>query len=254
MERPRMNCVPDLKYGPSVEAWIRGCDFSKGDFTGALPRADPRIRTPSWVADLEDDDSDLCSVVDSQLTLQDLRLQFAEQISLLAQERRSSDMKETLLRDNRIDSLIQKADRVLNSLSQSCDGRESSACPVSPVNTEELLLRSPSRSSSVGRDSALAAGGSTDALTETGAQTLGCSTHGNSIQKQPGPVEALKQMLFRLQAMEGRFRLNNRETKGPQHSPTNCTQRRFQQNRGLKVKQSWRVFLVDSHCTERYNT
>lgn len=40
----------------------------------------------------------LCFQVNGQQTLRNLRLQFAEQISLLAAERHSSSMKETLLR------------------------------------------------------------------------------------------------------------------------------------------------------------
>lgn len=40
----------------------------------------------------------VCVQVDSQQTLRDLRLQFAEQISLLAAEGKSSDIMETLFR------------------------------------------------------------------------------------------------------------------------------------------------------------
>ncbi|XP_071323104.1 lung adenoma susceptibility protein 2 isoform X2 [Trachinotus anak] len=210
MEWSRMSSMADLKYGSSVEAWIQHCDRSKvptppqsklGDDHGVLPPAAPRTRAPSWIAELEDNDPDqTSSQVDSQQTLRDLRLQFAEQISLLATERKGSDIKETLFRDNRIESLIQKADQVLNSLSQSGDGADGPTDSVSPVNTEELLLRSPSHCPSFTLDSA--AGGGTEALSDRGVQTSGCGPHGNSIWKQPGPVEALKQMLFRLQAVE----------------------------------------------------
>lgn len=112
--------------------------------------------------------------VDSQQTLRDLRLQFAEQISLLATERKNSHVIETLFRgkkgekkqypptyiynicrlnhwcntspkcvcrcvfafplllDNRIESLIQKADQVLNSLSRRSGGEN---CPVDSAET-----------------------------------------------------------------------------------------------------------------------
>ncbi|XP_040914542.1 lung adenoma susceptibility protein 2 [Toxotes jaculatrix] len=216
-----MSSVSEQKGGSSVEAWIQRCDRSKlppppesklWDDHGFLPPAAPRTGAPSWVAELEeDDDADqTCSQVDSQLTLRDLRLQFAEQISLLAAERKSSDIMETVFRDNRIECLIQKADQVLNSLSQSCEGADSRADSVSPVNTEEQLLGSPSHGPLFTLDTAAAAaaaaaGGGTEALTDRGAQTLDCGLSGNSIWKQPGPVEALKQMLFRLQAVEGRL-------------------------------------------------
>ncbi|XP_029299938.1 lung adenoma susceptibility protein 2 isoform X2 [Cottoperca gobio] len=203
--------VPDLKY----PAWIQRCDLSE------LPRPTEsrlwddhasRSGPPSWVAELEDDDPDQTPAqVDSQQTLRDLRLQFAEQISLLTAERNSSDIMETLFRDNRIECLIQKADQVLNCLSQSCEKAHSPADPVSPtdgveeavspVNTEELLLCSSSHCCPFTRDSA-AAGCITEAHTDRGAKARGSGLHGNSLFKQPGPVEALKQMLFRLQAVE----------------------------------------------------
>ncbi|XP_023253624.1 lung adenoma susceptibility protein 2 [Seriola lalandi dorsalis] len=239
MECSGMSSMPDLKYASSVDAWIQGCDHSKGpslaelklcDDHGVLPPAAPRTGAPSWLAELEDNDPDqTCSQVDSQQTLRDLRLQFAEQISLLATERKSSDIKETLLRGNKIESLIQKADQVLNSLSLSCDGVDYPAGSVSSVNTEELLLRSSSHCPSFTLDSAAAAaaGGGTLALTLThrGAQTLDCGPHGNSIWKQPGPVEALKQMLFRLQAVEGKLQGQQALTDGLQTEETPVKQR-----------------------------
>lgn len=191
--------VPDLKY----PAWLQGCDLSEPpaqsdlwDDHDVLPPGAPRTRAPSWVADLEkDEDSDQTPAeVGSQQALRDLRLQFAEQISLLTTERKSSDVVMNMYQDNRIESLIQKADQVLNSLSRSSGQAESPADPVSPVKTEELLHHSPSHCP---LDSAT--GGCTEELTDRGAEDL---SNENSIWKQPGPVEALKQMLFRLQAVE----------------------------------------------------
>ncbi|XP_054468845.1 lung adenoma susceptibility protein 2 isoform X2 [Anoplopoma fimbria] len=221
--KPDMDCsgitsVPDLKY----PAWIQRCDLSETptpteselwDDLGVLPPAASRGGAPSWVAELEDGDPDRTpSQADSQQTLRDLRLQFAEQISLLAAERHSSDVMETLFRDNRLESLIQKADQVLNSLSHSSGEADGPADPVSPtdcveeavspVNTEELLLCSPSHRCPFAWDSAAASGSITEALTHRGAQTRDSGLHGNSKFRQPGPVEALKQMLFRLQAVE----------------------------------------------------
>lgn len=200
MDCSGITSVPDLKY----PAWLQRCDLSEppppqselwGDHD-VLPPGAPRTTAPSWVADLEKDEEagQTPAQAGSQQTLRDLRLQFAEQISLLTAERKSSDVVMNMYQDNRIESLIQKADEVLNSLSQSSGQAECPADPVSPVNTEELLRPSPSHCP---LDSA--AGGFTEALTNTGAEGW---SHENSIWKQPGPVEALKQMLFRLQAVE----------------------------------------------------
>ncbi|XP_075935868.1 lung adenoma susceptibility protein 2 isoform X2 [Anarhichas minor] len=223
--RPDMDCsgitsVPDIKY----PAWVQRCDLSETpppteselwDDPGVLPPAAPRNKAPSWVAELEVDDPDQTPDQRDQVdqrTLRDLRLQFAEQISVLAAERHSSDVMETLFRDNRMESLIQKADQVLNSLSHSSGEADGPADPVvsptdcveeavSPVNTEELLLCSSHRRP-FAWDSEAASGSITEAPPHRGAQALVSGLHGNSIFKQPGPVEALKQMLFRLQAVE----------------------------------------------------
>ncbi|XP_044190337.1 lung adenoma susceptibility protein 2 isoform X1 [Thunnus albacares] len=253
MDCSGMTSVPDLEY----PAWIQRCDLSEPppppeselwDNHGVLPPTAPRTGAPSWVADLEEDDPDLApSQVDSQQTLRDLRLQFAEQISLLAAERKSSDIMETMFRDNRIESLIQKADKVLNSLSQSSAGAESLADPVSnaavsPVNTEELLLCSSSHCPSFTHDSAAAAAadGVTEALTGRGDQAQGCGLHRNSIWKQPGPVEALKQMLFRLQAVEA-------ELQRQQHPSLASTLTDRLQTKETPVKQRPEAELESCH-------
>lgn len=115
---------------------------------------------------------------ESQQTLRDLRLQFAEQISLLATKKKGSDVIETLFRgacacvwvqnltpkhvpafilfffcssalilsDNRIESLIQKADQVLSSLSHRAEGElcpggsaESTTPPATPGSPSSSL-------------------------------------------------------------------------------------------------------------------
>ncbi|XP_040013033.1 lung adenoma susceptibility protein 2 [Xiphias gladius] len=225
MDSSGMSSMPDLQCESSVEAWMQCFDRSKllpppesklWDDHGVLPPAAPRAGPPSWVAELADDGTNqTCSQVDSQQTLRNLRLQFAEQISLIVTEGKSADLMDTLFRDNRIESLIQKADQVLNSLSQSCEGTDNHADLVSPVNTEEQLLNSPSHCPSFTLDSAAAPEGGTEAPTDRGAQTLGCGLHGNSIWKQPGPVEALKQMLFRLQAVEAKLQRQQEASVAP---------------------------------------
>ncbi|XP_049909169.1 lung adenoma susceptibility protein 2 isoform X4 [Epinephelus moara] len=231
MDCSGITSMADLKY----PAWIQWCDISKSpplteselwDDHGVLPPVSPRRGAPSWVAELEDEDPDqTLAKGDSQQTLRDLRLQFAEEISLLAAERNSSDVMETLFRDNRIESLIQKADQVLNRLSQSYGGADCPADPVSPtdrveeavspVNTEELLLCSSSHCPPFTRDSAAVAGAITEALTDRRAQAWGSGLHGDSTFKQPGPVEALKQTLFRLQAVEAELQRQQQASAAP---------------------------------------
>ncbi|XP_070845062.1 lung adenoma susceptibility protein 2 isoform X2 [Chaetodon trifascialis] len=224
MDCSGITSVPDLKY----PAWIQCFDLSKPpppseselwDNHDVYPPAAPRPGAPSWVAELEDDDPHQThSQIESQQTLRDLRLQFAEQISVLTAGNTTSDVMETLSRENRIESLILKADQVLSSLSQSSGGVDNETrtqaktqvsltdCAdegVSPLNTEELLLCSSSHCHPVTLESEAA--GVTEALTDQGVQAPCHSLHANGIFKQPGPVEALKQMLFRLQAVEAKL-------------------------------------------------
>lgn len=224
-----LTSVPDLKY----PAWVQHCDLSnpppptegggweEWEELGFYSSAAPASGAPSWVAELEDYDER--AHAESQQTLRDLRLQFAEQISLLATKKKGSDVIETLFRDNRIESLIQKADQVLSSLSHRAEGElcpggsaESTTPPATPVcpsggakealspeDTEELQLFSSSHRQRVTMDVGEAAGGDTEALTDRGSQAqIGLSDQDSSVWKQPGPAEALKQMLFRLQAVE----------------------------------------------------
>ncbi|XP_034752867.1 lung adenoma susceptibility protein 2 [Etheostoma cragini] len=235
MDCSGITSVPDLKY----PAWVQRCDRSEPppsseaelwDDHGTTPSARHQHcqapRTPAWVAELEDEVPDhKPKQGDSQQTLRELRLQFAEQISLLAAERNSSDIMETLFKDNRIESLIQKADQVLNSLSQS-SGEADPGSPadyveaaLSPANTEELLLCSSSHCRPFTQYLATAAGGGiTEALTDIKAQAQGSGLHRNSILKQPGPVEALKQMLFRLQAVEAEVQRQTQASVAPTFS------------------------------------
>nr|XP_046230948.1 lung adenoma susceptibility protein 2 isoform X2 [Scatophagus argus] len=244
MDCSGITSVPDLKY----PAWIQHCDLSEPlppptesqlwSDHGVLPPAARKPGVPSWVAELEDDYGEHTSAqADSQQTLRDLRLQFAEQISLLAAEKKSSDIVETLFRDDRIESLIQKADQVLNSLSQSSGGADSPVDPaetstqpktqvvpadcveedIGLLNTEERSLCSCSERlhcHPVTLESA-GAGGTADAMANRGTRALFCSLHGNSMFKQPGPVEALKQILFRLQAVEAELQRKQQASVAP---------------------------------------
>ncbi|XP_041826332.1 lung adenoma susceptibility protein 2 isoform X2 [Melanotaenia boesemani] len=223
MDCSEMGSVPDLTY----PAWIQRCDVSDAPLPAAsepgclLPGA-PRVGAPSWLSDLENDDEpdQTPAQVDKHQSLRDLRLQLAEQISLLAAERQGSEVLATSFRDNRMEALIQKADQVLNWLSHSGGGSEGPADPVSrapgsPVTTEDLLQRSPHPAPPFSPDSA--------ALTEdqTNTEAEGGVCGPDSSWKQPGPVEAVKQMLFRLQAVEGELQKQQKETAAlpPPDSP-----------------------------------
>uniref|UniRef100_A0A1A7YX00 Chromosome 18 open reading frame 54 n=1 Tax=Iconisemion striatum TaxID=60296 RepID=A0A1A7YX00_9TELE len=211
MNCPEISSMPDLKY----PAWIRRCDVSEPDLWDervSPPTGAHRTGAPSWISDLEKDDDpdDTPAQVENQQTLRDLRLQLAEQISVLAAERTGSDSLAALFRENRIESLIQKADQVLNSLS----GRtESRADPASSVHTEDLLPSLPPHCPPLLLDSA--AGGLEAAPADRDVEVQGRGFHGNGTCKQPGPVEAVKQMLFRLQAVEAELQRRQKEPAGP---------------------------------------
>ncbi|KAM4532344.1 lung adenoma susceptibility protein 2 [Fundulus diaphanus] len=208
--KARMDCseissLPDLKY----PAWVRRCDVGEPelwDERGAAPPGAPRVKAPSWVSDLERDEElkPAAPQVRGEQTLRDLRLQLAEQISAISGEGRGSDSLTALFRDNRIEALIQKADQVLDSLS-------SGGGKAIPVSTEDLLLAPPSRRASVTLDS-----GAAELEADRTHQNLevpDCGFRCDAAWKQPGPVEALKQMLFRLQAVEAE--LQRRRAGGP---------------------------------------
>ncbi|XP_061658076.1 lung adenoma susceptibility protein 2 [Syngnathoides biaculeatus] len=205
----------------NVSAWIQDCEplpppevyFS--DRLGVVPSEGPRSRPPSLV-DTKNDAGMAPNQVDTQQNLKDLTLHFAEQISLIASDRKSSDFSEFLSKDNRLESLIQKADQVLNSLSQSFRGAETlsdSVCSdsVNPLNSEEIHLSSISQGPLLPTDLTGDAN-SIEALLEETPQTQDCSHNGSTNCKQPGPLEALKQIMFRMQAVEAEL---HRQQKAP---------------------------------------
>lgn len=190
-----VHSLPDLPYPP----WIQHCHADQSE--SGYDRESQSDRTcndpgqslggeiedfpapaPSWVLDLEEDQQQ----VDSEQSLKSLRLQFAEHISHLASER--TDSLNSLHRDQRILSLIQKADRVLDSLQNSATGS-----PVPSDNldqTEGLLVRDLD-----------------PGLSRTD-QPLSAE------QPQPGPLEAFKQILFRLEAVEMQLNLRHEAQQG----------------------------------------
>ncbi|RVE65458.1 hypothetical protein OJAV_G00116790 [Oryzias javanicus] len=189
MDCSDITSVPDLMY----PAWLQLFDCPEA------PRLChdrvSRAGAPSWVADLEkEDDPDHASTQsDSRTALTDLRLQLAEQISALAADREGSGVVTALHKENKIQSLIEKADGVLSLLSQSRGAAEGPSRLMSgSADVDDLPSRRPASTL-----------GTADEAEADGEEKVdGCGSHGNSIQKHPGPVEALKLMLFRLQAVE----------------------------------------------------
>lgn len=184
-----IHSLPDLPYPP----WIQHADpsergYSRGSQSDHGYNNQGRSQggeiedfpapAPSWVLELEDDQQQL----DSELSLKNLRLQFAEHISHLASGR--TDSMDSLYKDGRIQSLIQKADRVLDSLQNSTSGS-----PLPPENLDRAEELDPGLNRADQREAA-------------------------AVEPQPGPLEAFKQILFRLEAVE--TELHRRQQGAPQ--------------------------------------
>ncbi|XP_023816699.1 uncharacterized protein LOC101168517 [Oryzias latipes] len=217
MDCSDISSVPDLMY----PAWLQlfdGADAARP--SGPEPRrhravpsrAVSRTGAPSWVADLEEDDaadhaSTPVTTSDSQQLLRRLRLQLAEQISALAADRSGSAAVTALHKENKMGSLIHKADRVLTWLSQSAAAAGSSA-PL--ISSDAVSMEDPP-------PFPLGTAGEACAQVETDGthQVDDCGSHGNGIQTLPGPVEALKLMLFRLQTVEAELQRRVETTAPP---------------------------------------
>uniref|UniRef100_A0A4W4FFQ3 Lung adenoma susceptibility protein 2 n=1 Tax=Electrophorus electricus TaxID=8005 RepID=A0A4W4FFQ3_ELEEL len=158
----------------------------------------------SWVSELErnTNDGQWETKGSEQATLRELRLQFAE--TLVAAENGGP-----LSSGDRIGFLIQRAEQVLNSPSLGL--RSSTKEQQDSSGTEELLNTERSwENPPVTFKSPVPVGGAEEHLTteelpeDTIEKSTGSWSSGYSSRKHPGPVEALKQMLFTLQAVEQR--------------------------------------------------
>lgn len=76
------------------------------------------------------------------------------------------------------------------------------------------------------------------------SQAQGCGLHGNNIWKQPGPVEALKQMLFRLQAVEAELQRQQQPSVVPTLSNRLNTKE-------TPEKQVWTVSQAKHSCAHQ---
>ncbi|XP_043090312.1 lung adenoma susceptibility protein 2 isoform X2 [Puntigrus tetrazona] len=192
MDFSGMTSVPELKY----PAWLRQCEEP-------LP---PGV--PSWVGEPEEPRGERQRGVKGhsgepygsqsigQCSLRDLRLQF--------EQKRGPIHKGTLFKDDKIGSLIFRAEQMLNSPSFAlCE-------PVKEHDvsgdTEDALDADRSWDDPpVTFKPPVPVGGADEAPAPEELQrsksAASCSS-GYSSRKHPGPVEALKHMLFRLQSVE----------------------------------------------------
>ncbi|KAL2099657.1 hypothetical protein ACEWY4_004051 [Coilia grayii] len=231
MDFSGITSVPDLKY----PAWLQECDPS----VEPSDSTQPGHSVPSWVGELDEpcqetndngtklkdlsshqrvtclsktmhrnQTASLLQVQDSQLSLRELRLQFAEQLALEMENQKDADNSQPF-RDDKIESLILRAEQALNSPSLGFSAQ--SQKQDSPGGTEDVLEADRSWDNPpVSFKSPVPVGVSCtpqkseehdDAARE---ETFHSSSSGYSSRKHPGPVEALKQMLFSLQAVEHR--------------------------------------------------
>ncbi|KAI4887797.1 hypothetical protein NFI96_024755 [Prochilodus magdalenae] len=202
MDFSGVTSIPDLRY----PAWLRECDIPTETTSGA-----PAV--PSWIHELEEDaeeapqDTKGQRKVSEQATLRELRLRFTQ--ALAAEGRGTACGDGEPFRGDRIGSLIQRAEQMLNSpsLGLCATGREQHG---SPGGTEDLLEADRSWDNPpVTFKSPVPVGDPGEQLTTEESQkdaaekSVGSSS-GYSSRKHHGPVEALKQMLFSLQAVEQR--------------------------------------------------
>uniref|UniRef100_A0A4W5QW32 Lung adenoma susceptibility protein 2 n=1 Tax=Hucho hucho TaxID=62062 RepID=A0A4W5QW32_9TELE len=214
--------------------------------TQTLP---PSPRPPSWLGELEasyeelkegqkdsndgghledvsgsdgDDRQQLVRGEVDHRTLREFRLQFAERLALAAEGERSTGF-DKLFGDYKIESLILKAEKVLNSpsLGLNTNSQLQKDMGHSPGGSEDVLEADRSWDNpAVTFKSPVPVGGAEDTLIITEplrdqkdeAASGSCSS-GYSSRKHPGPVEALKQMLFSLQAVEQQVSLDNDTTE-----------------------------------------
>ncbi|KAM8871704.1 lung adenoma susceptibility protein 2 isoform 2-T2 [Synchiropus picturatus] len=194
--------LPNMRY----PAWLQRCKLDKqhsesNHWEGTPPPGMRRAgmgEASSWVMHPDKCDSvDMCALSQHQKTLRDLRLSLAEQIYLLATEKQCSPIKESLLRDNKLERLIDKADQVLNTLSQTSGFADTILDQGSRVVDRHVDATEPLHCYST-LEAAVAAAAPAGSRTDSGS----LEEDGTHDRKQPGPLEALKQMMFRLQAVE----------------------------------------------------
>ncbi|XP_035245630.1 lung adenoma susceptibility protein 2 isoform X1 [Anguilla anguilla] len=266
MDFSGVTSVPDQAY----PTWLRDCETASGHASCRTPFGKlghsrtfpPSPKAPSWLGVLEspyeepqEDTGSHLRVEQSvseetgegtsalleeagQPTLRELRLEFAEQLASVEERDAHNDKP---FRDDKIESLILKAEKALGSPSLG-PGRLTLKDGSGSPRTEDILdLDRSWDNPPVTFKSPVPVGGAEDQLNvnkpgvarkmEVCKRATASISSGYSSRKHPGPVEALKQMLFSLQAVEHRVRQEGKaqdastlETKNPEeeHSEA-CT-------------------------------
>ncbi|XP_071029073.1 lung adenoma susceptibility protein 2 [Oncorhynchus clarkii lewisi] len=255
MDFSGVTSVPDLKYPAWLQECDnvpKDIPTTKIDFSeshkktqhrgwGPTQTVPPSPRPPSWLGELEasyeelkegqqdsngghledvsgsdDDRQQLLRGEADHRTLREFRLRFAERLAFAAEGERSTDFDE-LFRGDKIESLILKAEKVLNSPSLGLTSQLQKDMGHSPGGSEDVLEADRSWDNpAITFKSPVPVEGAEDTRITTElfrdrkdeAASGSCSS-GYSSRKHPGPVEALKQMLFSLQAVEQQVSLEN---------------------------------------------
>ncbi|KAL4617302.1 lung adenoma susceptibility protein 2 [Arapaima gigas] len=220
------------------------------------------VKVPSWLAKLEASYDALqkdslmnqsagkqehpCTYfeeADHQI-LRNLRLEFAEQLAM-AEESSTTDNKP--FSDDKIESLILKAEKVLKSPSLGLSSQTLRS--ISSLHTEDVLDADRSWDNPpVTFKPPVPVGGAEDHLnvkTPVGRlpenflsdnEAVRSISSGYSSKKHPGPVEALKQMLFSLQLVEQQVTQEDWEKQGNQHSVSTPMSVTLESYEGVQTK------------------
>uniref|UniRef100_A0A667Z1U0 Uncharacterized protein n=1 Tax=Myripristis murdjan TaxID=586833 RepID=A0A667Z1U0_9TELE len=206
LERPLQAAAAAASSSLHFPRWFTS-HKSEMNFSGVS--SVPELTYPTWIHSCEDHEPggvrefllivvclcDICVCVcvcvcvcqtEHQQTLRALRLQFAEQISLVASDRKQSDVMDSLFRGEDARILFQTKNilfQTKNILFQTKNILFQTKNIL--FQTKNILFRHESKIFCLDMRVKYSAGGSW------------CSS-----RKLPGPVEALKQMMFRLQAVE----------------------------------------------------
>ncbi|KAL0963232.1 hypothetical protein UPYG_G00351470 [Umbra pygmaea] len=250
MDFSGITSIPDMTY----PAWLQEVDDIPKDIptigqdvsqkthpcrtqTRPLPPQTPpsSSRIPSWLSELEasyeqteevqDSDggrfepffSSGCKQLPDHQNLRELRLHFAESLTVAALGERTSNFHH-LLRDDKIETLTLKAENALNCQFLDLNNQRQNITGNSLGGSEDILEADRSWDNPAFTfKSPVPVGGAEDPLilTEThqGEAASGSCSSGYSSRKHPGPVEALKQMLFSLQALERQVTPDNGTTE-----------------------------------------
>ncbi|KAJ8260495.1 hypothetical protein COCON_G00162180 [Conger conger] len=232
MDFSGVTSIPDQTY----PTWLRDCEetagrksaFGKLGHSRTFP---PSPKAPSWLGVLEEapyeelqggsetllrgghsareEPGDHANVLTEEAgspTLRELRVECADPLAFVEEmEREREAQYDKPIRDDRIESLILKAEKALESSHHA--GKAGGCSP----HTEDILdLDRSWDNPPVTFKPPVPVGGAEDQLNvnKPGGtremEAAASTSSGYSSRKHPGPVEALKQMLFSLQAVEQR--------------------------------------------------